>query len=399
MAVRPVRAGARRPGSPGDVPDVALRMLDAMPVPAALLRTDGVLVAFNSAWEEAATPAGLVSTRDAPGQDHLTDLESGKGFAHDAGQAVAAVVRKAARGGRHTVDYALDHDGERQLWTARAEAIELEGSDHVLLVHQERTDAEQARALAERLEETGVALNRARAVAQDRSNLLHGALQEFHGPITPIQLQLHLLQSGGLGPLTDRQKTALERVHRNVRRWWNLQENLLGALQGLERTDEATRVVDARDLLDEAVPPFADRSIASGIKLRVERPEDALPVDVTPRNLVQVLLMLIDHAVRVTPSGGQVWVRARAVGDQTELSIQDQDPFMEPRVAQHLLDRTELRGADAGEEGDQALRSGLLYAHSVLERMGGRLEVACGGAGEGLEVMLYLPLALPGPHD
>lgn len=360
-------------------------------MPAALLRR-GRLVALNPAWTEAATPAGLVSTRDRVGQDHLTVLEQEKGFAHDAGQAVAAVVRATMEDGEHhETDYSLEDESGRRLWRARADRVELDDEDYVLLTHQEVTQQEQVERLAHRLADTGVDLRRAHAVAQDRTNLLHGALQEFHGPMTPINLELHMLQSERLGRLTKRQKAALERVHRNVRRWWGLQENLLGNLQGLERTDEAPRLIDLRSLLDEAVPPFQDRSIASGIRLRVEKPGHPLPVEVTPRALVQVLIMLIDHALRVTSSGGQVWIRARAVGDHAEISIHDQDPAMEPRIAEHLLDRGE---AAVSEEGEHALRSGLLYADSVATRIGGRLEVASSGPGQGLEVVLSLPQSL-----
>lgn len=390
MSVRPLRTGHRR-GGPDDAPPAAVRLLEALPLPAALLRR-GRVVALNPAWLEAATPAGLVSTRDGVGQDHLTVLEQEKGFAHDAGQAVASIVRAAMAGGHHETDYDLEDESGRRVWRARADPVELDEEEYVLLTHQEVTQREQVDRLARRLADTGVELRRAQAVAQDRASILHAAMQEFHGPITPINLELHLLRSGGLGDLNERQRTALERVQRNVRKWWNLQENLLGNLQGLERTDEQPRLIDLRSILDEAVPPFQDRSIASGIRLRVEKPEHPLPVEVTPRAFVQVLMMLVDHALRVTSSGGQVWIRARAVGDHAEVSIHDQDPAMEPRIAQHLLDRNELV-TDPEDEG-HTLRAGLLYADSVVTRIGGRLEVASSGAGQGLEVVLSLPQSL-----
>ncbi len=394
MPVRPVRGGGRRSSSSeSTAPAYARQLLDAIPIPAALLRRDGTFAAINPAWEAAATPAGLISTRDEPGQDHLKDLDLGKGFAHDAGQAVAAIIRQALLDGSpQRAPYLIDDTDKQATWIAHARSVTLEDEQFVLLTHQERTGEDQATHLSERLSTTSMDLKRALAVAQDRSHLLHGALQEFHGPITPINLQLHLLRSGGLGKITKKQDVALERIQRNVNRWWNLQENLLGQLQGLERNDEMPRLVDIRTLLDEAVPPFRDRCLASGIRLRIDRPDDAIMVEVMPRALVQVMLMLVDHAIKVTSSGGQVWVRARAVGDHAELSIQDQDPVMDPSTAQHLLDTTQ--SVTEHDDGGQALRAGLLYAHSVVSRIGGSLEVHCSGPGQGLEVVLNLPQSM-----
>ncbi len=393
MPVRPVRSGTRRTSSAAElVPAAARHLLQAMPVPAALLSRDGYLAAVNQAWTAAATPAGLMSTRDEPGTDHLTDLDSGKGFAHDAGQAVAAIIRTALTDGPQSTAYVLNDADRPAMWIAHAESLDLDGQQYVLLTHQERTSEEKSQSLAEQLSTTSMDLKRVMAVAQDRSHLLHGALQEFHGPITPINLQLHLLSTGGLGKITKRQATALERIQRNVRRWWNLQEKLLGQLQGLERNDEMPRLIDLGSLLDEALPPFRDRCLASGIRLRIDRPKRSVPVQVSPRALVQVMLMLVDHAIKVTSSGGQVWVRARAVGDHAELSIQDQDPVMDPNIAQHLLDKDQL--LTEHDDGGHALRSGLLYAHSVVARIGGTLEVHCSGPGQGLEVVLSLPQSL-----
>lgn len=380
MVVRPRSPRAPAPAS------ATHAIVDAVPLPAALLDDHGRIVRLNDAWEEHGRPGGLIDPSDEPGRDHVADLRE-KGFSRDAGRALADALERVVRGDRERMqhDYRIDVEGQAQHWQATAARMELDGDAMVLLVHQDVTNTDRADQMTRRVASLMIDREHVGAVAHDRQRLVRASEQSFHAPLTPIRLQLHLLQGGSMGDLNERQAKALTTIERNVNRWWRLQEELISDLHALEDQGHAAETSDLVHLADEALQPFRERALKAGIRLRIDRTDEALPVHVARRPMVQVILLVLDHAIRQTPSGGLVWVQVHESAGEAELVIHDQDPTIDPQGARALL------GDDAGT--DATLRSGLLHARRVIDRHQGRLTTHCEAPGEGLEVRLSLPLA------
>ncbi len=377
-----VKASASRPPRPGKADPAVQGLLDAVPLPAAALDLRGRILALNAAWHDAARPGGLVATSDAPGRDHLKDLREEKGFARDAGRTLADALEAVLEGEpRRQCQYQVGEPP--QSWEATLSRVPLE-QDVVLLVHRDVSEDDRGSALATRIDRLATSNEQAAAIARDRKRLLATAEQSFSAPLTPIRLQLHLLRSQMLGDLNDRQVGALERLERNVARWHHLQERLVSDLLSLEQPDHAPEVVDAGELFDEAMGVFHERALKAGIRLRVDRTKDPLHVVAERRPFVQVVMLLLDHAIRETPSGGLVWVRLRPSNGSAELVIQDQDPIIEPQDVAAIWN---------DEADDTSLRGAMRYSQSVVERNGGGLQLNCDGPGRGLEAVIHLPLS------
>ncbi len=356
--------------------------MDAIPLPAALLDTRGVIRALNETWTATAKPGALVATTDKTGHDHLHDLRDEKGFHRDAGKALADALEPVLKGQKQAhCQYSLG--AEEGTWEASMSHLTLEGEDYVLLVHRDVSAPQRLVDVGRRVGKLMLMHESTTAIARDRARLLATAEQEFHGPLTPIRLQMHLLQGGALGDLNERQSKALATIDRSVKRWWHLQERLMAALTSMETAHHPPEEADMSRLLAEAAQPFQERALKAGVKLRVDRSQEALPVTVDRRGIVQSIMMLLDHAVRETPAGGLVWVRLRPVGDVVELGVQDQDPEMDPQLAESLLDESKLADSSWG--------SGLLHVQTVVERHQGEIELTCHGPGQGLEVILRVP--------
>ncbi len=361
------------------------QLVDAIPTPAALLSSRGVIRALNKAWHDQARPGALVAPTDKAGQDHLHDLREEKGFHRTAGKILGDALEKVVEGDR-TARYEYDLGDEHERWEATMSRIELDGDDYVLLVHRDISAERQLVDMGRRMARLLMQSESLGAIARDRDRLLATAEQEFHAPLTPIRLQMHLLQAGSLGDLTERQSKALATIDRNVKRWWHLQERLMAALTSMESASHPVETRDMSALLDEAMQPFQERALKAGVRLRVDRSNESLPVTVDPRGMVQSIMMLLDHAVRETPAGGLVWARLRPLGDTVEFGVQDQDPEMDPQLAAGLLEENSLAQTSWG--------SGLLHVQTVVERHGGEIELTCRGPGQGLEVTLRLPQAI-----
>jgi signal transduction histidine kinase len=121
----------------------------------------------------------------------------------------------------------------------------------------------------------------------------------------------------------------------------------------------------------------------SPVTLRVE-------ANLDPIRFSQVLMNILDNALRYTPEDGHVSIATKQNGDQVEIAIQDNGDGVTPEDAAHLFDRfyraDESRTRDEGGSG-----LGLAIAKSIIEMHKGRIW-AESEKGKGLRVIIILPL-------
>jgi signal transduction histidine kinase len=109
------------------------------------------------------------------------------------------------------------------------------------------------------------------------------------------------------------------------------------------------------------------------------------------RRLEQVLQNLVANAVRHTPGGGRIVLRAAPAGDEVVLIVEDSGPGIPAEHLPHVFDRfyrvDPARDATSGGSG-----LGLSIVRAVVEQHGGRVSAANGAMG-GARFELRLPAA------
>jgi two-component system sensor histidine kinase BaeS len=107
-----------------------------------------------------------------------------------------------------------------------------------------------------------------------------------------------------------------------------------------------------------------------------------------------VLQNLVANAVRHTPRGGRIALRAAPDGDDVVLVVEDSGPGIPPEHLPHVFDRfyrvDSARDARSGGSG-----LGLSIVRAVVEQHGGRVAAANGAMG-GARFELRLPAARAG---
>jgi two-component system, OmpR family, sensor kinase len=141
-------------------------------------------------------------------------------------------------------------------------------------------------------------------------------------------------------------------------------------------------------LIGSAVEPFAARAAERDVEIAVAV-EDDLRADVDELRIRQALGNLVDNALRQTPAGGRVTVRAARENGSLRLEVRDSGPgFPEAflPIAFEPFARPDL--GRARPEGGTGL--GLAIVRAVAEAHGGRAEASNLGGG-GAAVVLTLP--------
>ncbi|MEZ4417063.1 MAG: TolC family protein [Gemmatimonadota bacterium] len=112
------------------------------------------------------------------------------------------------------------------------------------------------------------------------------------------------------------------------------------------------------------------------------------------RDLVlRLLVILLDNAVKYTPSGGRVSASVTAHGDRAVVEVEDDGPGIPPDVLPHVFER--FVRADAARTGAAGSGLGLAIARSIAEAHGAQLTVTQGD-GRGTRVRVSFRRLLAG---
>jgi signal transduction histidine kinase len=127
--------------------------------------------------------------------------------------------------------------------------------------------------------------------------------------------------------------------------------------------------------------------MAQGVTVRLGAEDQALVAGDIDR-LRQLLLNLIDNALKYTPPGGQVTLTLRRIDGWVQLTVADTGIGIAPEDLQHIFDR--FFRADRSRTRRNGSGLGLSIARWIAESHGGRLEVAS-QLGYGSTFTLWLP--------
>lgn len=147
--------------------------------------------------------------------------------------------------------------------------------------------------------------------------------------------------------------------------------------------------VELVEFLAEIGRPVGRLADERGITLRVERATPGLTVSADPARLRQVLLILLDNALRHTPAGGTVRLATEARGRHVAIVVEDTGAGIAPADLPHVFDR--FYRADRARTGgvDAGSGLGLAIAKGLVEAQGGTIGLSSKlGAGTRAEVTL-----------
>ena len=155
-----------------------------------------------------------------------------------------------------------------------------------------------------------------------------------------------------------------------------LSDLLLVARLDAGKLEMSEKPFDLATVLSEEAERFQARAGGESVRLDVQVPEE-LPVHGDPKRTGQILAVLLDNAVRYTPSGGRIVVGGRLRDDWVEASVADSGPGIAPEQLPRVFDRfyradiARTRGEAGGGTG-----LGLAIARDLARAQGGDLTAA-----------------------
>jgi signal transduction histidine kinase/predicted chitinase len=205
-----------------------------------------------------------------------------------------------------------------------------------------------------------------------REEVLAIVSHDLRNPLNAITLAASLMRSDSKIPDDDREQ--LEIISLSANRMSRLIQDLLDVTRlegGKKLPIEPTRV-EVEPLLHEAHELFKVQATASGITLRHEaEAEDVPPIRADLHRVMQVLSNLIGNAMKFTPHGGTITIRARAKNGDVLFTVSDTGSGIPRENLGDIFNpywqakRTERLGAGLG----------LSITKGIVEAHGGRIYV------------------------
>lgn len=205
-----------------------------------------------------------------------------------------------------------------------------------------------------------------------RATLLRSISHDLRTPLTSINGNAdNLLQNGSAMDEADRQS-----IYQDIRDdsdWLiGMVENLLAVtrLQEGSVLHETTELVE--DVVQEALKHVDRNSQKHTIEVQIE---DMLTARMDSRLIIQVLVNLVNNAVKYTPDGSLIRISAWQQGEAVLVQVADNGPGIAPADQPHIFDLF-YTGTHSLPDAGRSVGMGLYLCRSIIEAHGGTIAVS-----------------------
>jgi two-component system OmpR family sensor kinase len=229
---------------------------------------------------------------------------------------------------------------------------------------------------------------------QAQRDFLANVSHDLRTPLTSIQGFSQAIAEGVTSDPESAQRAALI-IHDEAGRMHRMVESLLD-LARIEagQLDFKAHAVGLGDLLQYVGDSLSVKAREKGLQLHIEIPPGLPRIAGDGDRLAQVFTNLLDNAVKHTPSGGQITLRAETDRNGVTVAVQDTGagipPDDLPRVFERFYQVDKSRKSDRGS----GMGLGLAITRQIVEAHGGIIQVAS-ALGKGTTFTVWLPLPKP----
>lgn len=213
-------------------------------------------------------------------------------------------------------------------------------------------------------------LRRERALARLRSDFVSGVSHELRTPLTQIRMFAETLLLDRVRSDEERQRS-LEIIDQEARRLSHLVDNVLLFSRGERGTLQLyIREHDASAVIRETIEQFMPLASSRRVDVTTELP-DTLTVRVDADAWKQVLINLLENAVKYGPVGQTVRVSAAAGDDVFRMEVDDEGPGVPQARREEVWQKFVRLERDRGTH-KAGTGIGLAVVREIVSQHGGR---------------------------
>jgi signal transduction histidine kinase/ActR/RegA family two-component response regulator len=241
------------------------------------------------------------------------------------------------------------------------------------------------------LEAERVARREAERAGRMKDEFISTLSHELRTPLSAILGWTYILRRGGAA--ADVTKAA-DTIERNARAQAQLIEDLLDvsriASGNIRLELQPVSVTAVFDAVQQMLRPIFE---AKPVAVSIDADSWYGEITADPGRLQQIVWNIVSNAIKFTPAGGSVRVRADVEAEQLVLSVTDTGAGIHPDFLPHVFDR--FRQAESSEARSYGgLGLGLAIVRQLVEMHGGSVEAHSPGQGCGATFIVRLPVGM-----
>jgi PAS domain S-box-containing protein len=223
--------------------------------------------------------------------------------------------------GKHSVVEHLHYgkDGKKIYVEVSTSPILDEKGRITRVVHVSR-DITERKLAEERLKQVNIELKKADEL---KTQFLSVVSHELRTPITPMNAQLQMILAGYFGNVTENQKKSLEMIQRNTTRL----DRLIGDVLDISKLEAGVMkfnmaVANLNEIVENAVETMKIQAWDKNLKLTLN--EEKVPqITIDKDRITQVIINLINNAIKFTDTGGAIEVELSGNTDHALVKVKD----------------------------------------------------------------------------
>jgi PAS domain S-box-containing protein len=219
-------------------------------------------------------------------------------------------------------------------------------------------------------------------------------VHEMRNPLSPLKIAIELLKRFSNDSV--RQAQPINVMKRQI----SFLEKLIEDLVDLTRISTGKMSISyeqviLQEIVFEAIQTCGNSAEEKGIKLHYIMPPVPIEVEVDSQRLLQVILNLLNNAIKYTSSGGEIWMSFTVDHLRFILSVKDNGQGIGPDLLPKIFDiLTQANGPETKR--GSGLGIGLAVVKDIVARHQGNVEVRSDGINKGSEFIVRIPLRRPG---
>ncbi|MGM9551433.1 MAG: DUF4118 domain-containing protein [Clostridia bacterium] len=224
---------------------------------------------------------------------------------------------------------------------------------------------------------------------QLRANLLRAISHDLRTPLTSISGNADNLLSNGNTFDENTKKQIYTDIYNDSMWLNNLVENLLSVTRledGYVKLNKSAELMD--EIISEALNHINKRS--TGHYITVCDNDDIVLVEVDARLIVQVIINIVDNAIKYTPTGSEITISTQRQGNMLSVCIADNGPGIPDDAKTKVFDMF-YSGANKIADSRRSLGLGLYLCKSIISAHNGEISV-CDNVPHGASFNFTLPI-------
>lgn len=278
-----------------------------------------------------------------------------------------------------------------ELGLIKKEHLDQAIATQILKLQKALADANQnlQQRVQERTQELQNALERLAELNQLKSNFIATISHELRTPLTHLKGYLELLNDQSLGPLNSGQVDAIGVMMRAENRLERLIEDLI-QFSMASRGELSLNLdqLNLRSLINSSVDQAHYKAGLKQVSISTNMPAKLPDVRVDEEKMSWVLLQLLDNAIKFTPQGGRIVIKANHTDHKVVVAIIDSGIGIPKERIQEIFEPFhQLDGSSTRRYGGTGL--GLAMVKKIVEAHGSTITVES-VSGKGTKFEFYL---------